>query len=175
MNITDIYTSKKLETIIHQSLIKTESTIKRNAFGKWNATVFFISRKKCLLVTNSITRYSLILSGLTKSDFENLSEIFINTFIDQLKTEEIPFNELSVRTLIGEIALHKTDNDRTIIGNQNYIIRYIDDWKYEFGSFENWDFRNINKRLNRVPYKQLGWLYPKERMKILLEGIKASP
>ncbi|MDY0142429.1 MAG: hypothetical protein RBR97_11110 [Bacteroidales bacterium] len=174
MNITDIYTSKKLETIIPVSLIKTESTIKRNPFEKWNATVFFISRKKCLLVTNSITRYSLILSGLTKSDLENLSEIFINTFIDQLETEEILFNELELRVLIGKIALHKTDNDRTIIGNQNYILRYIDNWKDEFGSFENWDFRNINKRINRVPYKQLGWLFPKERMKILLEEIKAS-
>lgn len=174
MNMTEIYTSRKLESIIPELLIQNESFGKENPFGKWNATVFFVSRKKCLLVTNSIARYSLILSDIRKSDFANISEIFANTFVDQLKLEAIPFNELNARKLIGEITFHKTDNDRTIIGTQNYLLEKIDILKYEFGPFENWDFRGINKRMNRVPYKQLGWSFPKERMKILLEEIKAS-
>jgi hypothetical protein len=174
MIITDIYTSKKLESIIPESLIENESFNLFNPFGKWNATVFFVSRKKCLLITNSIARYSIIVSGINKFDVENLSEIFINTLIAQLKTDEIPFNEMIVRNLIGIIILHKTDNDRAIIGTQNYLLENIEIWKYEFGAFENWDFRDINKRINNVPYKQLGWLNPRERMKLLLDEINAS-
>lgn len=174
MITTDIYTSKKLESVIPVSLIENESFNLINPFGKWNATVFFVSRKKCLLITNSIARYSLIVSGVNKSDFENLSELFINTLIAQLKKDEIPFNEMTVRNLIGNIILRKTDNDRAIIGTQNYLLENIEIWKYEFGTFENWDFRDINKSINNVPYKQLGWLNPRERMKLLLDEINAS-
>ena len=174
MITTDIYTSKKLESIIPESLIENESFNLFNPLGKWNATVFFISRKKCLLLTNSIARYSIILSGINKSDFKNLSELFINTLVDQLKMDAIPFQEMIVRNLIGNIVFHKTNNDRAIIGTQNYLLENIEIWKYEFGAFENWDFRDINKRINTVPYKQLGWLNPREKMKLLLEEINAS-
>ena len=171
MNVTEIYTSKKLESIVPEALIHDEPFRKFNPLGKWNATVFFVSRKKCLLLTNSITRYSVFIAGIRKSDFKNLSEIFINTLIEQLKRDNIPSEGLDIRKLIGQVTLHKTDNNRPIIGTQKYIIENIDDWKYEFGAFENWDFRDINRRVNGVPYKQLGWLFPREKMKILFGEI----
>ncbi len=171
MNVTEIYTSRKLETIIPEALIQKEPCGKYNPPGRWSATVFFVSHKKCLLVTNSITRYSVFLPGIRKSDFKNLSEIFINTLIEQLKRDNIPSEGLDIRKLIGQVTLHKTDNNRPIIGTQKYIIENIDDWKYEFGAFENWDFRDINRRVNGVPYKQLGWLFPREKMKILFGEI----
>ena len=171
MNVTEIYTSRKLESIVPEALIQNESFGKYNPLGKWNATVFFVSRKKCLLLTNSITRYSVFIPGIRKSDFKNLSEIFINTLIEQLKKDGIPSKEFNVRKLIGEVTLHKTDNNKAIIGTQKYILENIDGWKYEFGPFENWDFRDINRRVNSVPYKQLEWLFPREKMKILLEEI----
>lgn len=170
MNVTEIYTSKKLESIVPEALIHDEPFGKFNPLGKWNATVFFVSRKKCLLLTNSITRYSVFIGGIRKSDFKNLSEIFVNTFTGQLKVDGIPIKEPAIRELVGEVALRPTDNDRPIIGTQKYILEYIDDWKYEFGEFANWDFRAINKRVNSIPYKQLGWLFPKEKMKIMLGG-----
>lgn len=171
MNVTEIYTSRKLESIVPAALIRDKSLGKYNALGKWNATVFFVSRKKCLLITNSITRYSVFIAGVRKADFENLTEIFINTLIEQLKADNIPSKGLDIRRLIGEITLRPTDNDRRILGTQKYIIENIDDWKYEFGAFENWNFRDINKRVNGIPYKQLGWLFPCEKMKIVLDKI----
>ena len=174
MNVTEIYTSRKLETIIPEALIQKEPCGKYNPLGRWSATVFFVSHKKCLLVTNSITRYSVFLPGIRKSDFKNLSEIFINTLFEQLKRDNITSKKLNIKKLIGEITLHPTDNNRAIIGTQNYILENIDVWKYEFGQFENWDFKDINRRVNGIPYKQIGWLYPREKMKILLEEFEGS-
>lgn len=168
MNITDIYTSKKLESIIPKSLIQNDSSTNLNPLGKWNATVFSVSRKKCLLLTNSITRWSLMLSDIKKSDYANLSETFITTFIDQLRIENISFSESTLRELVGEIAFHRTDNDKAIIGTQNYLLGYVDFWKSKYGPIENWNFRILNTHINSVPYKQLGWLSSNERMRMLM-------
>ena len=174
MNITEIYTSRKLESNVPRELIQKESSGKLNSLGKWNATVFFVSRKKCLLITNSITRYSVFIAGIRKADFKNLSELFINVLTDQLKRDNIPIEEFDIRKLIGEITLHPTDNDRPIIGTQNYILENIDALKNRYGPFENWNFKHLNKRVNGIPYKQLGWSSPRKKMRALLDEIVIS-
>lgn len=171
MTTTEIYTSRKLESNVSKELIQKESIGKYNPLGKWNATIFFVSRRKCLLITNSITRYSVFIPGIKKADFKNLSELFINAFTEQLKRDAILNKELDVRKLIGEIKLHKTDNNRPIIGTQNYILESIDTLKKRYRSFEDWNFRDINKRVNGIPYKQLEWMFPREKMRILLDEI----
>ncbi|HTN69304.1 MAG TPA: hypothetical protein VLZ33_07565, partial [Dysgonamonadaceae bacterium] len=115
--------------------------------------------------------YSVFIPGIIKADFKNLSELFTNALIDQLKGDGISNKELNIKELIGEITLHETDNDRPIIGTQKYILENIEALKNRYGPFENWNFRDINRRINGIPYKQLGWLFPREKMKILLDEI----
>ncbi len=174
MNITEVYTSRKLELLVPEELIQSESSGKLNPLGKWNATVFFVSRKKCLLITNSITRYSVFIPGTRKADFKNFGELFINALTEQLRRDNILSEELNIKELIGEVTLHETDNNRPIIGTQNYILENIDALKKRYGSFENWNFRDINKRVNGIPYRQLGWSFPREKMKGLLDEIVIS-
>lgn len=45
---------------------------------------------------------------------------------------------------------------------------YLGDWKYDFGEFDNIPFRELNSRLNSSPNKMLDWLFPKEKMHIVL-------
>lgn len=169
MNITEIYTSRKLESNVPEELIQRESSGKHNSLGKWNATIFFVSRKKCLLITNSISRYSVFIPGIRKADFKNLSELFANALAEQLKRDNILSKELDIKELIGEVTLHPTNNDKPIIGTQNYILENIDALKNRYGPFENWNFKYLIKRINGIPYKQLGWLYPRKKMEELLD------
>lgn len=46
MNITEIYTSRKLESLIPKTLIHNKSSEKHNPLGKWSSTVFFVGREK---------------------------------------------------------------------------------------------------------------------------------
>jgi len=98
----------------------------------------------------------------------------VRRIFDQLKTDKIVFNEITIRKIIGNITFHKTDNDRSIIGIQNILLENLELWKYEFGAFENWDFRDINKRINSIPYKQLNWWNPRKRMQLLFNQINVS-
>lgn len=171
MNVTEIYTSRKLASIVQEILLRSESGGRHNPLGKWNATVFHVSHKKCLLITNAITRYSVFLPGMRKSDFKNMTEIFINTLAEQLKRDGVDTGGLDIAELIGETTLHQTDNNRAIIGTQKYLLENVDVWKSQFGKFDNWNFDDITRRVNGIPYKQMDWLVPREKMKVLLDEI----
>lgn len=173
-NCSNIFVSKKLETIVPAALIQFESDLNDNLLGKWNATIFYVSRKKCVLLTNSTARYTVILSGLVKNDFKNITDILIERLTKQFEKDEIIINQMALEKMIGKVFLLKTDNDRKIIGTQNYILGYIDDWKYEFGDYANWDFFEIGRRINGIPYEQIGWLTPREKMKKIINEINAS-
>lgn len=166
--------SRKLESVVPQSLINTGDEDTDNPLGKWTATLFYVSHKKCLLITNSIARYTIILDNMTAANFPDLSKLFAKTLYDQLLIDGIKIDWLTIQKSVGEVDLCSTDNDRTLIGVQNNILQYIDDWKYEFGSIDNWPFRELNRRINGNPSKELGWLFPREKMKIILHGLKSK-
>lgn len=75
-----------------------------------------------------------------------------------------------IEKIIADINLYQTDNDRSINGTLNNILPYFEDWKYEFGNFENVPFRKLNGRLNGQPNKQLNWLLPKEKMDEMIKA-----
>lgn len=166
---TNIFLSKKLESVVPKNFIKPteEESIINNPIGKWNATLFYANRKKCLLLTNSTARYTVILNGFKTADFANLSSIFSEILIIQLLTDKIDIGNLKKSDLISDINLFKTDNDKKIIGTQNYLMENMDYWKKEIG-----DFRAINKIINEIPYSQLGWLSPNKKMEIIINSIK---
>lgn len=56
-----------------------------------------------------------------------------------------------IDSLVGEIKLYETNNDKSVNGSLNYSLLYIDDWKYEYGSFENMPFKELRADLTAYP------------------------
>ena len=166
---TNIYISKKLEKIIKFPTPETQEFVKLSHLNKWNANVFYVNHKRCLIITNSKTKYSVLISKMTISDFKNLSSIFIKSFQEQLKADCILVDLTTINRIIGSVKVYTTNNDKSVIGIQNNILSYIDDWKYEFGNIDNWNFKDINCRINNIPYKQIDWKFPKEKMNELIK------
>jgi len=171
---TKIYISRKLESIVNKSFINTEDVITENPLWKWTATLFYVSHKKCLLITNSLTRYSIILDSVITTDFSDLSDKFAKVLFEQFQVDGINADWLTIKNFVGKVDLYPTDYDRKLIGTQNNILQRTDDWKYEFGHFDNWPFREINNRINGVPYKDLEWYLPREKMKIMLDEMNTN-
>jgi hypothetical protein len=168
---TKIYLSRKLESVVSKCLVNTGEEGTDHPLGKWTATLFYVSHKKCLLITNSLTRYSIIVDRVVTADFANISDRFAITLYDQLLIDEIKTDWPTIHQLVGRVDLFSTDNDRKLIGTQNNLLYILDYWKQEFGAIENWPFREINGRINGMPQKELGWQFPKEKMKIVLDDI----
>lgn len=167
---TRIHLSRKLEALVPKELI-VDSFNSENPLDKWNATLFYVNHKKCIMLTNSPTKYTILLDRISKADFMNFKELFVHHLYFQFIMDEIKIDKNDLSELLGNIHFCETDNDQKTIGTLNYLLRYLPNWKDKYGHIDNWPFREINKKINGIPYKQLGWLFPKEKMKALLEDI----
>jgi len=172
---TRVHVSKKLNAIIPKELINKKPEVSEfRTLNKWNATLFYISHKKCLLLVNSSTFFAVILENIKKSDFNNITKLFIQKFYEQVMYEGIVTDRNTISKFIGEIDLYPTDNDRVTIGIQTSLITNIEYRKEPHIPFENWDIRYLNSLLNELPYSQLGWTIPSDNMKVELNKIKAK-
>jgi hypothetical protein len=169
MNCTQIYTTRKLEKTIQKSIVE-KSEIENKILGEWISTIFYVDRKKCWLIINKMTKYLLILSDIKTSDLNNITRIFTETLHSQLKSDGIEIGYGNLSGLIGDIKLCGTNNDRSANGSLNNCMFSIEQWKIDYGSFENLPFRKINSGLNSSPNQMLKWKYPKE---VMNEKIKA--
>jgi len=170
LNPANIHISNKLEKLISKQIeIKNESTESNENLGKWNATLFYSDRKKYLLILNAKTKYSIVIPEFKISDLNNIKNLLCENFYSQLIYEGILIDFKNLSKWIDNIDFCKTDNDSKTIGVQNYNIRKINDWKYEFPTLDTFDFREITKRLNSVPFKVLKWNTPSEEMKTLID------
>ena len=151
--ITRIHLSKKLEKSAKKIEISApDPGEKMTLLEKWNANLFFISRKKCWLLTNSKTRYSVLLKDMNAGNLENIQEIFKDRFFNQLRYDGIQIEFTEIEKLVGELKFCPTDNDRRTLGIQNQHFQALDYRKSEYGSFGNFPFQRINHQLNTYPF-----------------------
>lgn len=147
---TTIYTSGKLEKLVRRMITKEE--IPSSALvGNWNATVFFVDRKKCWLLTNKWTKYKVVLVDVRAADLSNIGNIFSDRLSKQLAYDGIITDYEGVKTMVGELAFCSTDNDRSTISYQNQRLHELDFWKYEFGTLENMPMIELTHRMNTSP------------------------
>ena len=168
MNTTPIFTSRKLEKTI--DTISENQDFQNEYLGEWIANLFYVSHKKCWIIINKKTKYILVLEDVKKSDLKKISKIFKDTLFNQLIKDKIKIEREVIENLIGEVNLYPTNNDRSANGSLNNCLLFFEDWKNEFGSFENMDFRDLNSRLNSSPNKMIDWKYPKEKMAEVLKA-----
>lgn len=169
---TNIFLSRKLEKLVPKEKIQVPDSFEENPLGTWSANVFYVDRKKCWIITNSLSFYTLILQDISSKEIKNLTAIFTQIFLQQLQVDGINLSLTELQKIIGEVHLFSTNNDKRTLGVQNSLKVYIEDWKHEYGSFKNWPFRELNRRINGIPYKQNVWIHPNEKMKELILAIK---
>jgi len=167
---TSMYVSRKLEKII-KKFISNDVSQEENLLGMWNAHVFYVSRKKCWMIIHKTTRYVVVIADVKQIDVKNFTTVFTETLYSQLVYEEIRVDYSKLQTLIGEIKLNKTDNDRSANGSINNRIQDFEYWIYEFGHFNNMPFRDLNGRLNNQVIEMFKWKKPKEMMAELLNAL----
>lgn len=170
---TKIHTTKKLEKLA-KKLITTAQDQESSRLGKWNANVFFVDRKKCWIISNAKTQYSVILTNIKASDFKKIEVLFKNAFYNQLIYDGISIDFETLAHSIGELHFLPTDNDRKTTGFQNQRIMDFDYWKHEFGTLENMPILDLANRINRIPIhigvsrKMEDFTYSIDEMKALL-------
>jgi len=147
---TKIHTTKKLEKLI-KKLIVTDPDSDCGILGKWNATVFYVDRKKCWLVTNGLTKYNIILTDIKASNLRNIEDIFKDALYGQLIYDGIMTDFESLNSMIGGIDFLPTDNDRSTTGFQNQRLYELEYWKHKFRSLEDMPIKDLTNTMNTSP------------------------
>ncbi len=132
-------------------LIATEQSSDQGKLGKWKATVFYVSRKKCWLLTNGFTKYNVILPDVKSSDLGDIESIFKNAFFNQLVYDKIFIDYGYLDDLIGGLDFLPSDGDRSLTGFQNQRLYELDWWKNEFVTLEHMPILDLASRMNSSP------------------------
>ncbi len=138
-------------------LAPQKAVIPTNPLGCRHANLLHIDRRKCVLFTNDKTRYSFLIPGLRKADFQNLSEVFRQRLFRCLLAEDVG-QEAIERVLdeIREITFTKTSS-RSVLGSMNDIAFHLEHWIHDEGGLPNVDIADLNMQINRIPSGVLGY------------------
>lgn len=174
---TPIHVSKKLEKLIKKYISPSVSDENTSILGKWNATVFYVSRRKNWLLYNPKTHYCLILENITAKDLINIREKISQELHLQLTVDGIKATQEQVNWLLDDISFHPTDGDRSASGHMNQILYTVE--CHLDGDFYH-SFAQINAYLNDSIFsldgasKYTNITTPRKEMEKILKNYLAS-
>ncbi len=137
--------------------------------GSWHANIFYVERRKCILVTNDLTLYTMFIPYLRKPDFKAFHIVFGQNLFKNLLHENLPQN--AIETALEEyreIEYTKTDN-RSVLGSMNDQKFQLEHIIYSNGGLDNTDIYDLNSELNRNILSAIDYRHPVEIMKKKLQ------
>ena len=91
----------------------------------WHASLKYFHHKKCILVTNDLTLFSVFLYGVKKNDLLNLDKLIKVEIKKSLLSEE--FNQNEIKKVIDDEKIgFYWSNNRRVLGCMNDHIKNID-------------------------------------------------
>lgn len=175
--MANIFCTKKLEKLVGKNLIASES-VSDELLGNWNANLFPLNGRKCLIIMNDVSYYSLIFLDILKKDLLNFHELFYQRLIEQLDYDQVNFSiDCSPKLITAcEANFLRTNNNRKALGTMNEFVYQLN---YHFhtdynGSFGHTNLPELNNRLTNnfvgaLKPKQFEYGNPIEEMQKLLE------
>jgi hypothetical protein len=138
----------------------------------WNAHLFHLSKRKCLIFINKSSLYSFVALDILKKDLGNFSEFFTQCFIRQLSVDHLLTEKF--RTLVNieyeNIMLMTSDNDKKVIGSMNDCIYRIKVYENMKGGIEYLNSDFLGQRLNETPMGSLKYIIPSEAIKEIIRN-----
>ncbi|MCK8826565.1 plasmid pRiA4b ORF-3 family protein [Natroniella acetigena] len=136
----------------------------RDDFYNWHAHLFRINRRKCIMLMNVATRYSIFLYGLKKKDFENFTALCRAAIKKNFKADRINKEYITEYfAKAGEVKYTKTYN-RSVISTLNNMKRDTEFRIDDFLPTERMNLIRLNKANNDTPILTLEDTFPSESL-----------
>ena len=169
-----IYCSAKLSTLLGLSKKpKDDSTVSADP-NSWNAMLFYLNKRKCLLFAHKSTLYTFLVLDIVKKDLGDFPKFFSQNFTDQLLADQLITERAKVMLEqdYGSIILKPTDNEKKVIGSMNdciFRVRYYTGRDDEDGRSKSATY--IAHQFNKTPMGAIDYAHPVDMMKELLNKI----
>jgi hypothetical protein len=164
--MTTIYCSSKLSILLGLPKQSKDILTEVDPYS-WNAQLFYVNKRKCLLFMHKPTLYSFLALDIVKKDLADFPSFFRQGLTDQLLADQLlsPQTKSYLDLACASITLLQTDNDKRVLGSLNNHIQNIRFCDYREGDTLLMKSTYIAHQLNRTPMKPIGYRYPVEKMK----------
>jgi len=156
-----IQSTKKLQDMLGINATEVPSDIE--SFDSWHGNVFMIGRRKCLLLTHTDILYSVFIYGITKQTFKSLAELVRSRLQIQMTIDN--FIDTHIEKMLDKIQdiRYMKSSNKTVMGSMNNMVQILQHYNMTE------DEKFLNHRLNNAPYKILGYAYPSEMLKKVID------
>ena len=148
MGVMRIHGTKKMLDSIPFD-VETVPEIEENSLFSWHANVVMIDRRKALVLMNEISRFVMVLYGVTAKDLKRLDRLVVEAIREFFAAERIP-EEVVDRYIeeAGDITFHKSKN-RSSTTRVSQACDYLQTFAGEI-EYEKMMNIRVSKRLNRL-------------------------
>lgn len=133
------------------------------ALGDWYANVIYMGRQPLILAVSERTLLSLLMPA---RKLDQLPGILTRTLIEKLQRMGIP--ETTIRQEVSKMdpAVYAKTASRSVLGSMN---DFTDMVKFTHHVRTDWDLLDWMDYLGEVPCKPIGYKYPSEIAKAMLQ------
>jgi len=150
--MTRVYCTKKLKDFIGEVEETLPDDFNDIKLSDWNAHLFFVDKRKCLVFVNILTYYSVFIADIIKKDLINIDEIFLKRLKEQLLHDRVidDFNNAIPLTDGAKISFIKTNNNKKAIGRINdFVDMFKVHCSVKYGHLNEMDIVYENGLFNR--------------------------
>lgn len=134
----------------------------------WHANLLTLDRRKCVLFTNDQTRYTFLVPGLKKPDFQRLGEVFLDNLFKCMLNDGISQEGIEkVLNGCSNYCFTKTSS-KSVLGTMNDLTDIIKWTVYDNGGLANTDISELMNKLNRMPMKPIDYGFSVDAFKEML-------
>jgi 2-polyprenyl-6-methoxyphenol hydroxylase-like FAD-dependent oxidoreductase len=149
----------------------TQEESASDPFWGWHAKLFHIERRKCVLITNDTTLFTIFIPALKKPDFASFQLVIGQHLFKNLLRENIPQRQIeSVLSECENMKFQKTDN-RSVLGSMNDQKLQLEYLIFAEGGLARTDIYELNQNLNRNILSAISYKHPIKMLKQKLKEI----
>lgn len=148
-------------------LIGLKNRFSSISIDNWNAHLFPLKGRKCLVFAHKETCYSFVILDILKKDLKDFKQLFIVNFLQQLESDHLLTTELMGLILkdFQDFELSTTDGDKTNIGFLNDCVYRLSWPGYFKGPTFDLVKHYVENYYNEDPLAKKKYRTPKELMR----------
>jgi len=158
-----IQTTKKLQTFFKTNGIPLPEFAE--PFACWHGNLITIKRRKALLLTHNMSRYSIFIYGVTQKELPDLPKRIRERLKLQLIHDEFSIAQIETMLSFSEAFSYYKSSDRKVLGVMNDMVHAIN---IHIERSDEINEQELSSRINRTPYKIGDYYYPKDLLKTMI-------
>jgi len=134
----------------------------------WHANLLTINRKKCIIVTHTLSLYSFFIYGVTRKDYDSFKTLFNDHLRAQLKSEGLSKPALfDTNGDDVEVIITKTNN-KSVLGSMNELSYRLEYAVWDWEGAGNPDEVKMADYINDTPMTAIKETWPPRELKSIL-------